>query len=158
MAPKVTDWVFIKNTNPNDGSYKIEPALVVNVPEQNDTWNQNGDVVDVRSFSADGVDTVGLQLGPATYDDNGVWNNGYALTNDGEEVQSLAKAPIQPPSQENPTTQQGGGVSQSQVQAMIAAGNNDLLSQIKGLIGGAQADAEPAPADPAAEAEQAHSA
>lgn len=149
MAPKLGDIVFIKNVNPHTGAFHVEPAMVTQTFTADDgEWTQDGTVVGLRSFSPDGVDTVGEQQGPATYDDNGIWNSGYALTPDGEEVKSLDKAEIVEPVSENPTVA-AGGVSRSDVAKAIAANNETLLTEIRGLLSGqAQAPApEATPAD-----------
>jgi hypothetical protein len=147
--PTLGQIIFIKRTDPNTGLFGVEPAIVTETYDESDgEWAQGGAVVKLRSFNPEGADTV-EQQGPATYDDNDVWNGGYALTSDGAEVQSLAKQ-AQPTSPEVQQFTPTGGLSASQVQAMIEASNAAIVGKLETLL----ANLAPQQAQPSAEQPQ----
>lgn len=149
--PTLGQIIFIKRTDPNTGAFGVEPAIVTETYDESDgEWTQGGAVVKLRSFNPDGADAV-EQQGPATYDENDVWNGGYALTFDGPEVESLSKAVVTSP--EVQTFQQPpSGMTAAQVQQMIEAQNNSLFTRLEGMLAGLAGQQQPAAPDPAANA------
>jgi hypothetical protein len=138
------DIVYVPSHDPYSGTKFVEAAIVTAVHDESQgEWTNGGTVRSIRSFGLEGVDQM-LQVGPADYDDNGVWTTGYALTSDGEEAESLSKAPAEDVTAATPTPgPTAAPVSMADVTNAIAANNDALVSKIL-------AAQNPAPAEPSA--------